>query len=81
MNTAWPQFKPDDTKALHSYSLFLIGCKNAMQDVDQLQEMEHRTNLRIIISKLPYKMREKKCQEQGQRTKHRLRIGVKDTFN
>lgn len=60
MNRAfnWPQIKPDDAKALHSYSLFLTGCDNAMQDLNQLQEMENPTNLRIIISKLPYKMRE-----------------------
>lgn len=60
MNRAfnWPQIKPDDAKALHSYSLFLTGCNNAMQDLNQLQEMENPTNLRIIISKLPYKMRE-----------------------
>lgn len=60
MNRAlnWPQIKPDVAKALHSYSLFLTGCNNAMQDFDQLQERENPTNLRIIVSKLPYKMRE-----------------------
>ncbi|KAL4008191.1 hypothetical protein ACER0C_002043 [Sarotherodon galilaeus] len=60
MNRAfdWPQIKTDDAKALHSYSLFLTGCNNAMQDISQLQEMESPTNLRVIVSKLPYKMRE-----------------------
>ena len=60
MNRApnWPQIKPDDAKALDSYSLFLTGCNNAMQDLDQLQEIENPTNLRIVVSKLPYKMRE-----------------------
>lgn len=60
MNRAlnWPQIKPDDAKALHSYSLFLTGCNNAMQDFDQLREIENPTNLRIIVSKLPFKMRE-----------------------
>ncbi|XP_024123270.2 uncharacterized protein LOC112143483 [Oryzias melastigma] len=60
MNRAfnWPQIKPDDSKALQSYSLFLTGCNNAMQDICHLQELDHPTNLRIIVSKLPYKMRE-----------------------
>lgn len=29
----WPKIKPDDANALHSYSLFLTGCNNAMQDI------------------------------------------------
>lgn len=61
MNRAfrWPKIKPDDGKALQSYFLFLTGCNNAMQEITQLTEMDSPTNLRNIVSKLPYKMREK----------------------
>lgn len=55
----WPQVKADDAKALHSYSLFLTSCNNAMQDVNHLEELDNPTNLRVIVSKLPYKMRER----------------------
>lgn len=60
MNKAfsWAYIKPDDVKALYSYSFFLTGCNNAMQDISQLQDIEHPTNLRTIVSKLPYKFRE-----------------------
>lgn len=34
----WPQIKTDDAD---SYSLFLAGYNNAMQDIRQLQEMEN----------------------------------------
>lgn len=54
----WPQVKADDAKALHSYSLFLTGCNNAMKDINHLEELDNPTNLRLIVSKLPHRMRE-----------------------
>lgn len=55
----WPQIKPEDGKSLSSFSLFLVACRNAMDDIDYLDEMDNPVNMRIIISKLPYKVREK----------------------
>ena len=55
----WPQIKTDDAKGLHAYALFLIGCRNTMQDVDYMDEMDNPTNMRAILSKLPYKMRDR----------------------
>nr|XP_049612597.1 uncharacterized protein LOC125990036 isoform X1 [Syngnathus scovelli] len=55
----WPQIKTDEVKSLNAYSLFLIGCRNTMQDVDYMEEMDNPTNMRVILSKLPYKMRER----------------------
>lgn len=69
----WPQIKPEDGKLLNSFSLFLIACRNAMEDIDYLDEMDNPVNMRTIISKLPYKIREKwrtaafELQEKGQR--------------
>ena len=55
----WPTIKSDDTKALESYALFLTSCINAMSDLDYLDEMENAANMRTIIAKLPYRLRER----------------------
>lgn len=54
----WPQIKAEDGKALKTYALFLTGCRNTMQDVELMEEMDNPTNMRLVISKLLYKMRE-----------------------
>lgn len=61
MNKAlhWPSIKPEDGEALHSFSLFLSGCCNAMSDNIYMEEMDNAANLRAIVLKLPYKLREK----------------------
>lgn len=55
----WAPIKPEDGEALNSYSLFLTGCCNAMTDLSYLEEMNSATNMRAIVTKLPYKLREK----------------------
>lgn len=55
----WPQIKPDDAKALSTYAMFLVGCRNAMDDVEFMEEMDNPTNMRAILAKLPYKMKER----------------------
>ncbi|KAL1281782.1 hypothetical protein QQF64_000585 [Cirrhinus molitorella] len=55
----WPQVRTDDGKALNAYAMFLIGCRNSMEDIEFLEEMDNPTNMRIVISKLPYKMKER----------------------
>lgn len=52
----WSQIKAEDGKALKMYALFLIGCRNVMEDLDYMDEMDNPTNIRIVISKLPFKM-------------------------
>lgn len=37
----------------------LIGCRNSMEDVEFLEEMDNATNLQMVISKLPYKIKER----------------------
>lgn len=56
---SWAPIKPEDGEALNSYSLFLTGCCNGMTDVSYLEEMNSATNMRAIVTKLPYKLREK----------------------
>ncbi|XP_077073702.1 uncharacterized protein LOC143724510 [Siphateles boraxobius] len=55
----WPVIKADDTKALEAYALFMTNCNNAMSDLEYLEEMENAANMRTIISKLPYRLRER----------------------
>ncbi|KAL6473214.1 hypothetical protein MHYP_G00194020 [Metynnis hypsauchen] len=55
----WPQIKPEDRKGLNTFALFLIGCCNAVNDVDYMDEMNNPTNMKCILSKLPFKLKEK----------------------
>lgn len=55
----WPSIKQEDGKALNAYALFLTGCKNTMGDLEFMEEMDNPTNMRAVLSKLPYKMRER----------------------
>lgn len=55
----WPTIKSDDAKALEAYALFLTNCNNAMSDLEYLDEMENAANMRTVISKLPYRLRER----------------------
>ena len=55
----WPQIKSEDGKALSTFSLFLVSCRNTMEDVQYMDELDNPTNMRVIISKLPYKLKEK----------------------
>ncbi|KAL4009499.1 hypothetical protein ACER0C_003351 [Sarotherodon galilaeus] len=55
----WPTIKSDDGEALHAFGLYLTGCQNAMMDVEYMEELDNTANMRAIVSKLPYKLRER----------------------
>ncbi len=55
----WPEINPEDGKSLSDFSLFLVTCRNVMEDIEYMDELDNPTNMRIIISKLPYKLRER----------------------
>lgn len=55
----WPTIKSDDGEALHAFGLYLTGCHNAMMDVEYMEELDNTANMRAIISKLLYKLRER----------------------
>ncbi|KAK0152298.1 hypothetical protein N1851_006347 [Merluccius polli] len=56
---SWSSIKPDDTKALQVYTLFLRGCSTAMKDVHYMHELDMPANMLVIIKKLPYQLRDK----------------------
>lgn len=59
MNKAlnWSAIKAEDGAALRSYALFLRS-SNTMSEIDFVDELENTSNLRIIVSKLPFKLRD-----------------------
>lgn len=54
----WPSINQEDGKALNAYAPFLTGCHNTMEDVEYMEEMDNPTNMRMVLSKLPFKMKE-----------------------
>jgi len=55
----WPEIKSEDGKSLSAFSLFLVTCRNVMEDIEYMDELDNPTNMRIIVSKLPYKLCER----------------------
>lgn len=55
----WPSVKSEDTRGLQAYGLFLRGCSNAMEELQYLEELNMPANMRILIQKLPYKLRDR----------------------
>lgn len=55
----WPVVKAESVSLLQDYALFLRGCNNAMSDLQDMKELDMSANLKIIVSKLPFKLREK----------------------
>uniref|UniRef100_A0A3B5KQZ0 NACHT domain-containing protein n=1 Tax=Xiphophorus couchianus TaxID=32473 RepID=A0A3B5KQZ0_9TELE len=55
---SWPTIRTEDIRALQSYSLFLCGCCNVMEQLEYVQELDMPINMRAILAKLPYKLRE-----------------------
>ncbi len=58
---SWTVIKPEDSKALQDFAMFLRACGTAMSDMDYMEEFNAISNMGNIIHKLPYKLREKWC--------------------
>lgn len=54
----WPTVKAQNVSSLQDHALFLRGCNNAMSYLPDMRELDMSANLKIIISKLPFKLRE-----------------------
>ena len=55
----WTAIKAEDGNALQAYSLYLRECHNSMQDLKYMDELDVTSTLKLIVSKLPYKLRER----------------------
>ncbi len=56
---SWPVIKAEDGPALRSYALFLRGCFNTLNEVRYCEDLEIAANMKVIVSKLPFKLRDK----------------------
>ena len=73
----WTAIKADDGKALQAYSLYPRECHNAMQDLEYMDELDITSTLKLIVSKLPYKLRERwrsRAYEEFQKKKIRAKF-------
>lgn len=55
----WPAIKAEDATGLRSYAIFLKTCHNTMQELDYISDLETPTNLKVLVSKLPFKLRDR----------------------
>ncbi len=55
----WPAIKPDVISGLQAYALFLRGYSNVMVNLQYMDEINVSSNLKNIMMKLPYRLREK----------------------
>ena len=80
---SWPSIKSEEPRALQKFSLFLRSCCTAMEQLEYMEELDTISNMRNIIFKLPYKLREKwhskACEVQVQRNT-RVRMADLVTF-
>jgi hypothetical protein len=53
----WPDVKRENAVELNKFSLFLTECKNMMDSIDSLHELNHSQCLQMLVSKLPYNLR------------------------
>ncbi len=56
---SWPSLKNEDAQGLHAYSLFLRACCNIIADNSYMQELNMPNNMRTVVMKLPFKLRER----------------------
>ncbi len=55
----YPHIKAGNSMALNNLALFLLECKNALEGLGCLSELNHTTNIKTIVNKLPFKMKER----------------------
>lgn len=55
----WPTIRPEDSKSLQAFAIFLRSCCNAMADMSYSHEINLSSNMKVLVSKLPYKLRER----------------------
>jgi len=54
----WPALKAEDVQGLQAYALFLHTCCNTINELSYMQELNMPINMKIVVTKLPYRLRE-----------------------
>ena len=55
----WMNIPADNGEALQKYALFLRSCFNLMHTLRYMDELNLPSNLRLLVAKVPYKLRER----------------------
>lgn len=55
----WPTIRPEDSKSLQAFAIFLRRSCNAMRDMSYSHEINLSSNMKVLVLKLPYKLRER----------------------
>ncbi|KAI2661518.1 Gag polyprotein [Labeo rohita] len=55
----WPVIKTEDVQALQEFALFLRGCCNVMAEIQYMEELNIPSNMKHVIMRWPYKLRER----------------------
>lgn len=79
----WQPIRTEDATALQDYSLFLRGCCNAMKNLEYMEELDLPQNMKMVVSKLPFKLREQwrtKAHETKEETNRRPKFEDLVTF-
>ena len=56
--TCWPPLK-GSVSSLDEFSIFLVGCRNAMQITPGLKELDNPQILKVVVEKLPQNMQDR----------------------
>ena len=55
----WPSIMNEDSTGIQNLSLFLTECKHTMESLGYTNELHSTANIRVLVEKLPYKLRYK----------------------
>ena len=55
----WPPLKQEDGAAMEEFATFLLGCQNYMQGLSSLSHLDNVTEIKMLVMKLPFKIRER----------------------
>lgn len=54
----WPAIKPDNSKALDSYAIFITECQFAVNNANSARALEYSENMKLLNRKLPFYLQE-----------------------
>ena len=55
----WKSIKNEDGKALQEFQIFLMSCNNMMSDYTSLNQLNSPNEIKEMVMKLPYKLRDR----------------------
>ena len=56
---SWPDVRADDSSELNKLSFFLMECNNVLGELNYTYELNHTANIKDIVMKLPYRLRDR----------------------